>query len=365
MAFLEARLRWSAGPFRLDVDLSAAEGWGCIFGRSGSGKSSTLRCIAGVTRPDEGRVVVGGETLFSSELGVDRPARDRGVGWVPAGGALFPHLTVRQNLVFGVGRVVHAAAAEGRRLRLTIDPVVDLLEIGSLLDRRPDEISTGERQRVAIGRALLSGPRVLLLDEPLAALDEALRLRIIRSIRRVKEESGLPGLYVTHSVGEVFALCDHVAVIDGGRLLAQGDPREVLARPRDLAVASLTGVENILSLEVLGHDVEAGVSRLALGEQALEVSRVEASVGESVHVGFRAEEVIVATEAPGPTSARNVLRGRVSEIRTETGEVYVTVDCGEPVLAKITPGSHRRLGLEGGSEVVLLLKAGSVHRIEP
>lgn len=356
-ALLEARIRKRLGDFELEVDLGLPEGWGSLFGRSGAGKTTALHCIAGLSRPDEGEIRIRGETIFSSKDRVDRPIRWRGVGIVPASGALFPHLTVAQNVLFGSGR-------PGARRAPALDAVVKVLEIGALLGRRPGDLSSGERQRVAIARAILSGPKLLLLDEPLASLDEPLRRKIIRYVARIKEEFDLPCLYVTHSLGEVLRLCDHVAVLEGGKVIVAGPPLDVLARPRSVALADLTGVENILSLEVARHLPEDGVTVLRMGEEALEVPLLETQVGSSVRVGFRAEDVIVATEPPGPTSARNILQGRITSLEEEGGEVRVTVDCGEKILARITPGSLRTLDLGEGREVTLLLKARSCHILD-
>lgn len=352
--FLEVGIRKRQGEFHLELDLKFPRGWGALFGRSGAGKTTVLRCIAGVLEPDEGEIRIGDRRVYSKERGIDEPVRRRGIGMVPAGGGLFPHLTVLENILFGTRRAGGGNAP-------TVGSVVEVLEIRDLLERRPKEISSGERQRVAIGRAILSGPSLLLLDEPMAALDDPLRRKIIRYVARIKDEFSLPCLYVTHSLGEVLTLCDHVAILEEGRVIGQGPPLEVLTRPRSLAVAGLTGVENILALEVLEHRQSDGITRLRLGEQFLDIPLCEAAVGKEVRIGFRAEDVIVATEPPGPTSARNILRGRILSLEEEAGEVRVTVYCGEKVLARITPASRRSLDLKEGREVTLLLKTHSCH----
>ncbi|MCZ6689163.1 MAG: molybdenum ABC transporter ATP-binding protein [Planctomycetota bacterium] len=357
MPALVARIQKSLGAFYLDLDLSLEKGWGSLFGRSGAGKTTALHCIAGILRPDDGEIRIGENRVYSHEARIERRVRDRGIGLVPPGGALFPHLDVRENLLFGAARKDRGEVPD-------LETVVELLEIGGLLERRPSEISTGEVQRVAIGRAILSGPRLLLLDEPLSSLDAPLRRRIVRYLARIKEELSIPCLYVTHSLGEVLTLCDHVAVLDGGQVITAGRPLEVLSRPRHLVVADLTGMENILSLAVAEHLRSEGITRLRLGTQILEAPLCETEVGSAVRVGFRAEEVILATEPPGPTSARNSIKGRIASIEEEGDEARVTVDCGEKILARITLGSLRSLGLGEGREVTLILKARSCHYLE-
>ena len=356
-AFLDARIKKTLGEFELDMKLKIPRGWGALFGRSGVGKTTDLRCIAGILRPDEGEIRISGRKVFSPVDGIDEPVRRRGIGMVPPGGALFPHLSVLENILFGSKRPDQGKAP-------SVQSVVEILEIGDLLKRLPREISSGERQRVAIGRAILSGPRLLLMDEPLANLDEPLRRKIVRYISRIKEELDLSCLYVTHALGEVLTLCDHVSVLDKGKVIGEGPPLEVLARPKSVALADLTGLENILSLEVLGHVPDGGLTRLRMGKEVLEVPLSDAPVGSSLRVGFRAEDVIVAPEPPGPTSARNCLQGRILTMEEDGGEVRVTVYCGEKVLALITPASRRSLDLKEGKEVTLLLKVRSCHLLD-
>ena len=209
------RVRQALPSFELDVDLGVMEPWTAVFGPSGSGKTTLLQCIAGLRRPLEGRIVLGGRVLLDTAAGVDLPPRERRLGYVSQGGDLFPHLTVRRNIRFGERR-----ADEGR-----VRDVATLLEIDGLLERLPRELSGGEAQRVALARALLSDPELLLLDEPLSSLDLALRRRVIAYIVRVKREFDVPCLYVTHSPEEVLALADAVALLDRGRLVRVGSLR--------------------------------------------------------------------------------------------------------------------------------------------
>lgn len=348
-------VRWAAGGFALEVAVMFGGGAAGLFGVSGSGKSTLVELVAGLRRPQAGRIRLGETVLADAGAGVFLPAQDRRIGFVPQDGALFPHLSVAGNLRFAERRAPAAGRAERRA------QVCALLGIGRLLDRAVTSLSGGERQRVALARALVSAPRLLLLDEPLAALDAARKEAILPHLRRVRDELGLPMLFVSHSREEVLALCDELAVLAGGRLLQHGPVAEVFRRPASDAVARIVGVETVLPGRVLGREGQlavvdvAGVRLHGLGD------RLPAEV-ERVLVSIRAEDVILAREAlPAGTSARNRWLGCVVELVDEGAMVRVEIECGFTLVARLTRQAAAELALGPGVEVTALVKAPSVH----
>jgi len=223
-SFLELRgVAVHLGRFRLEIDATFSDGWTALFGSSGAGKTTLLEVIAGLRRPDAGRVTVNGRTLFDAATKENVSPRRRGIGYVPQDLALFPHLSVRANLDYG-----RPTADDG----VFLANVLERLEIGPLLAQKPDALSGGEKQRVALARALLARPALLLLDEPLTGLDAPLRERIIPFLQRVRDEFRVPTLYVTHSADEVMALCERVVVLEGGRMVKEGAAQDLFV-PRD------------------------------------------------------------------------------------------------------------------------------------
>ncbi len=244
---LHATFRARAGDFVLDVALDAADDVVVLYGRSGSGKTLTLRTIAGLMRPSSGRIEIGGRTVFDSEQGIDLPPQERRSGYVIQDSTLFPHMTVVENALIGVEDDA-LARARWRSLR-------ELFAIGELDERRPHEISGGQQQRVALARALVRPAEVLLLDEPFSALDESLRQDLRAELLRLRERYGLPILFVTHDLREAHLLADRVAVIDGGSVLQFSDRDDVFRRPASRRVAELTGVSNVFAGRVEGDCV--------------------------------------------------------------------------------------------------------------
>ncbi|MFT3782984.1 MAG: molybdenum ABC transporter ATP-binding protein [Nibricoccus sp.] len=346
-----------AGEFSLEIDAKFEARVTGLFGVSGSGKSTLVEIVAGLRRPDNGRVVMDGRVLTDVAAGVHLAPEQRGVGFVPQEGALFPHLTVEGNLKFAETN----AGANERPINRA--QVIELLGIGDLLKRKPATLSGGERQRVAIARALVSAPRLLLLDEPLAALDAARKAAILPYLQRVRDELGVPILHVSHVQQEMLALCDAMAVLANGRLLQYGPVEEVFRRPTNPEVARVVGVETVVAARVLGGEgelvaVAVGSARLiGLGDQ------LNANVSD-VLVSIRAEDVLLFPKnSPDGSSARNRLRGTVTAVLPNGPTVRVELDCGFPLTALLTRQAVAELALLPGAEVVALVKAPNVHLI--
>lgn len=340
--------------FHLVVDFDAPAGVTVLFGRSGSGKTTVVNAVAGLLRPDRGRIVVDGVPVLDTDAGLMLPPHRRRMGYVFQDGRLFPHLTVRQNLLYGRW---FARGKEGAELAR----VVDLLGIGRLLDRRPGGLSGGEKQRVAIGRAILSHPRLLLMDEPLAALDEGRKAEILPYLERLRDELRLPILYVSHSVAEVARLATTVVLLDAGRVVTVGPVTEVLADPAMAPVMGLREAGAMISARLVGQEGD-GLTRFETGGGPLWLPEVGAAKGSVLRLRILAQDVMLAVERPRGISALNVLSGVVEEVRMGEGPgAMVRVRVGEEVLlARITRRSVGALGLSPGRAVFAVLKAVSV-----
>lgn len=354
---VEVELRHRQGGFDLDLTFAVGRsGITALFGPSGAGKSTAINAVAGLIRPDHGRIRINGQVVFDAETGVFVPPRRRNVGYVFQDGRLFPHLNVRKNLLYGWRRA--SRRADGGE----IDRLIGLLGLETLLDRRPASLSGGEKQRVAIGRAVLKGPDLLLLDEPLAALDRKRRDEILPYLVRLRDEYGVPMLYVSHAIDEVTRIADSVQVMDGGRIVASGPVAEVFAR---LDLFPLTGrfeAGTVIDTTVKSHDAGYGLSVLAFDGGALTVPIIEEPVGAKVRVRIRARDIMIALQSPEAISANNVLPGFVTDIRNDP-ETYadVQIACGSArLIARITRKSLDRLGLAPGAPVHAVIKSVTI-----
>ena len=329
-----------------------------LFGRSGSGKTTVVNAIAGIGRPARGRIVMNGEILFDSARGIDLPPEQRRLGYVFQDGLLFPHLDVEANLLYGLRRAA-------RRQRVTDrDRVIELLGLRELLRRLPDTLSGGEKQRVAIGRALLAQPRLLLMDEPLASLDIPRQNEVLRYIEQLRDELRIPIVYVTHSVAEITRLADTVVLLSEGKSLAVGDVDEVMGR---MDLRPHTGRHEagaIIETSVRSHDLEYGLTTLGFEGGELIVPNVEALVGERVRVRIRARDVSLSRERPRNISVLNVLEGSLVATSHEQGPIVdVQIRIGEtPLVARITRRSLVELDLAEGQQIYALIKAVSLDR---
>jgi molybdate transport system ATP-binding protein len=351
---LEVSLRHGIGAFALDAHFRAPAGLTVLFGRSGSGKTTIVNAVAGLLMPDEGRIAADDWVLLDTGRRVRLAPHRRRLGYIFQEGRLFPHLTVRQNLAYGAWFAPKGAPRE------EMPRVVEMLGIGHLLDRRPGALSGGEKQRVAIGRALLSAPRLILADEPLAALDEPRKAEILPYFERLRDEVSVPVLYVSHSASEVARLATTVVALDAGRVVAQGPAAEVLGNPGVLPTGPREAGA-VLGAVIVEHHAD-GLTELDAGGLRLFLPRVAAGPGTRLRIRIAAHDVILCRARPEGLSALNILPGTVQDIRPGDGPgalVALDTDAGR-VLARITRRSAAALELAPGVRAYAVIKSVSV-----
>lgn len=355
---LEVDIEHRLAEFELDIHFRSGRGLTALFGRSGAGKTSVINAIAGLIRPARGRIVVDGSVLADTERGIRVPTYRRRVGYVFQEGRLFPHLKVRQNLLFG------RWFAPDRAPAARLDDVVDLLGIAPLLDRRPGRLSGGEKQRVAIGRALLANPRILLLDEPLASLDARRKDEILPYLERLRDQASVPIVYVSHSVAEVARLANTIVLISDGRVRAVGPVQEVMGRAELYPLTGRFEAGAVLAVRIAAHDARWSLTELSGAFGKLTVPRLDAPVGTALRVRIRARDVILAAAAPIGISALNVLEGRVEAlVPIEEGALEVQLRLGrDHLLARVTRRSGEALGLVPGRQVFAVIKTVAIDR---
>lgn len=342
--------------FTLEVDVEIRGKVTAIFGPSGAGKTTLLDLVAGLRTAQSAFIQMDDCVLTDTSRGIFVPPRHRGIGYVPQDLALFPHLPVRQNLLYG------QKSGHGANPVLTLDRVVEILEIHSLVQRRVTDLSGGEKQRVAIARALLSSPRLLVLDEPLASLDLPLRARIMPYLARIRDEFQIPMLYVTHDRFETLALADEMVVLVHGKVEQSGAIYELFSRPASPAVAGVLAVETIAR----GHieSIENGLARVTVGPATLEAVDPNLPAGtRDVYACIRAENVVILKGVNVANSARNHLPGAISALGNEGPLVRVELDCGFPLTALLTRQSCEEMKLALGERVTAQVKAQHVHLI--
>lgn len=361
---LDVALKHRLGGFSLDVAFTAGSGVTALFGRSGAGKTTVVNAIAGLLRPDQGRVVLDGRVLLDRGSGTWVPPHRRRIGYVFQEARLFPHLTVRQNLFYG--RFFNRLGLRSD----AFDRVVALLGIGALLDRRPRHLSGGERQRVAVGRALLAEPALLLLDEPLASLDAQRRAEILPFLERLRDEGGVPMVLVSHQMEEVVRLAGTLVLLEEGRTVAAG-PRDEITRRPDLA-RLLTGMDGgagpgggtvWLPGRVSGRDAAWGLTLVRTPAGPLSLAGVAQPLGAEVRVRIRGRDVLVSLTPPDGLSARNALPARIVDIQPlGAGAVQVQLALGGEVLTvPLTARAVAELGLRPGLDVWAVIAAAGVE----
>jgi molybdate transport system ATP-binding protein len=355
---IEVDVAHRLGVFSLEVRFTSAGRLTAFFGQSGSGKTSLVNVIGGLIRPDRGRIAVDGTTLVDTASGIFVPAYRRRVGYVFQEGRLFPHLTVRQNLMFG------RWFRPSQERKVQLETVLDLLGIAHLLQRRPGALSGGEKQRVAIGRALLASPRLLLMDEPLAALDDERKAEILPFIERLRDEANVPIIYVSHSLAEVSRLANSIVVLRNGRVAAVGDPAAVLSRTELVPQDAVEEAGAVIEARISQHDEQFGLTMLQSEAGLLRAPHLDLPIGAIVRVRIRARDVMIANAPPVGLSALNVLPGRVLDLR-KRGEtvVEVDIDCnGVKLSARLTRKSVETLGLASELPVYAILKSVALDK---
>jgi len=355
---LEVRLAIRRGDLDLEVDFQApTPGVTALFGASGAGKTTVVHAIAGLIRPQAGRVALDGTTWFDAERSVFVPAERRRAGVVFQDARLFPHLDVRANLRYGERRVREPGPA------LALDEVVQLLGLESLLTRRVRGLSGGERSRVALGRALLARPRLLLLDEPLAAIDAPRRAEVLPYLERLRDRAAVPMIYVSHQYEEVLRLADHLVLLAAGRAIASGSPAELSLSP---ALAGLVGEDAagaVIDGRILARNDSAGLATISVGEQQLTVPLAGLADAKQARILIPAREVMLATHRSEGLSVRNQLRGQIVALNDEPPHgVLATVEVsGSRLLARVTRAAANELALAVGQSVYVLVKAESLR----
>jgi len=359
MSGLRARLRLEREQLRLEVDLTApARGLTALFGASGSGKTTTLRCIAGLTRASDGQVAFDGECWQDESRGIFVAPHERACGYVFQEASLFAHLSVRRNLEYARSR------APASRPAPDFDHTVEMLGLGALLERRTQSLSGGERQRVAIARALLANPRLLLMDEPLASLDAGRKGEILYYIERLRDEVGIPIVYVSHAIDEVVRLADAMVLLSEGRTVAAGPVAELASRLDLRPYLGRFEAGAVLEAAVAAHDLDYGLTRLVFEGGELYAPDVEALVGARLRLRIRSRDVSLALSRPPDASFLNVLEGVVAELGQAQGAgVDVAVALGpNRIVARITRKSADKLRLAPGKPVYALVKSVAIDR---
>jgi molybdate transport system ATP-binding protein len=356
---VEISLRHHIGTFDLAADFVSGAGITALFGRSGSGKTTLVNLMAGLMRPDSGRIKIGPRVLFDSEAGVDLPAHQRRIGYVFQEARLFPHLTVKQNLLYGAWFAKQRGSAN-------FDHVVSMLGIGALLARRPLNLSGGEKQRVAIGRALLSNPDILLMDEPLASLDDDRKGEILPYLERLRDDAAIPIIYVTHAVSEIARLATSVVLLADGKSIASGAAGDILGRLDLLPFTAQdeSGAGSLIDATIARHEVEDQLSVLTSPLGELRIPALAAPIGMALRIQIKARDVMLSLSRPADISALNIVPCRIVELRDDDGGM-VNVDLdhdGAHFLARVTPKSVRHLELGPGKEVYAVIKSVAFDR---
>ncbi|NOU58624.1 molybdenum ABC transporter ATP-binding protein [Marinifilum caeruleilacunae] len=357
MHALRAKLKTQKGNFTLDLEVDFINGITGIYGPSGSGKSTLMHVISGLENPDHGYITIDNEVVLDTSKQVHVKTRKRQIGYVFQEGRLFPHMTVRKNLLFG-SSYTHQA-----KQLIEFEELVELLEIRDLLEKRPKNLSGGERQRVAIGRALLSAPKLLLMDEPFSSLDVALRRQIIPYLIKINKKLGIPMLVVSHDLPDLLSLTQELFLLRNGRVEGHGNYFDLIQSEKSLDMMRGAGLMNVIPFKVESHDVENGLTHLMNRDASHEI-HVErelindsCNAGDELNVSLRPEDIAITLQEIKDISIRNQLKGKVSKIIKKENRIYCLVDVGFLLIVSITQASQQKMKLETGSEVYCLFKS--------
>jgi len=353
---IEFDFQRNQGDFNLDIKCGLESPVVGLFGASGAGKSTLLNMIAGLVKPQSGQLNIDGECLFDSERGIDVPLHQRCIGVVFQDSRLFPHLDIRDNLNYGFDLL------PTKDRRFSVKQIVDLLEIGHLLAQKPHQISGGEKQRVSLGRALLTSPRLLLLDEPLASLDVRLKHQILPFLRRIKDEIHIPMIYVSHAIDEILYLTSEIIIIEQGQLLAQGHFHNIIHQDNLQRIAQSLGLENVIGAVVTSHDKTYGSTTLTHGNQIIMVPLLAAETDAQVTISIPASSIALSLSRLENVTIQNQLLGLVTEIKQIGFRILVTVDIGESqIVAEVTAKALETLNIAVGNSVYCLIKAPAIR----
>ena len=346
------------GNFRLQMKASIPEGIAGVFGPSGSGKSTLLKLLAGIEKPDEGTIIVNGETIFSKKEKRNVPLRKRQVGLVFQEGRLFPHMSVSSNLRYGYSE----------KSKFSFDEVVDLLEIRHLLDKNPDDCSGGERQRVAIGRMLLHSPKLLLLDEPFSALDQRLRRNIIPFLLKIREKFNLPIVIVSHDLSDLLMLSDQLVLVDGGQIRGIGSYIDLIMNSETRCCLHDEPVVNSIRTEVQNIYQQNGTLSFSYhpwypDNMLVTETNGKVGIGDRVFFSLFPEDISLALSAVEGISAQNQLAGKLLQIKEEGSHIACLVDVGFPLLVRVTSKAAQKLKLESGMELICFFKTSAIKNL--
>ena len=351
---LDLDITKSSGKFTLSCEAIFDQGITAVFGPSGSGKSTLLDSIAGLTAPDSGRITAFGESLYSSSPRKNVSPEKRRFGYVFQDSALFPHMSVQDNVLYGY-RLTHP-----ERRTVELDQLISLFQLSTLLGRDVESLSGGETQRVALARALATSPRLLLLDEPLASLDAAFKGPIIRYLARIWKDLQIPMVYVSHSISEVMALAHDVLVLNDGVVVAQGRPSHVLTHPNVTALADYATLENMIEAEITTPDDDDNATILQVGPTRLTGPASGHRPGTTVTFSLRANDILLALEPPSNISARNILEATVQDIQISGSRVFISVDIGAKLTVEIPPTALQTLRIKKGQQLHVIIKSTSI-----
>jgi molybdate transport system ATP-binding protein len=355
---IRATIRLPLKSFALDVEFTLEAPVTALFGVSGAGKTSVLEVLAGLRDEGlEGEIAIDGQSIFSSSKRILVSPEKRRFGYVPQDILLFPHMKVMQNILYG-------NKEEGGEF---LDQVMDILELRSLLTRDPAVLSGGERQRVCLARALVTRPRLLLLDEPLAALDVGLKSRIFPYLRRVYDAFHVPMIYVTHDVTDVMTFCEEAVVLDRGKVISQGTPKQVLSRRPVIQRFFGETLENVFEGTIEAHRPAKGATHVRImngPELRIPYHKDYPPEANRIRVGIAAEDILVSVEAPRGISARNILKGKIQNIEYFETFILLRILAEAPFLVRLTPDAADHLSLQEGQEVHVIIKSHSIHRLD-
>jgi molybdate transport system ATP-binding protein len=352
---IEIKASLIRGRFSLEAELNLEQRVTGLFGPSGSGKSTLLNILAGLVRPTTGRILVNNLPLFDSDSGINVPIHQRRIGLVFQDSRLFPHRTVRGNLEYGFSLL-------SRQDRIfSFNLIVDMLELGRLLDQRPYQLSGGEKQRVALGRALLSSPRLLLLDEPLASLDNRLKDQILPFLKRVADEIKIPMIYVSHAINEILHLTPNIAFIENGKILAHGNFHEALHHKEALRLAHSLGLENVIQVKTIAHEASLSYTLTEHFGRKILIPLSKAEIGAPVSICVQASNIALSMKPVDGVTIQNQISGTVVAIESVGARVLVSVDIGSVIIAEVTEKAVQELQLKPGSNVQCLIKTQSIR----